>query len=64
MRTTVFRRLMTEEFGPGRSDMLASSHILGALNGRTADQALADGVSPKQIWRAICEEFEVPPERR
>lgn len=64
MRNTVFRRMMAEEFGSGRADMLASSHVLGALGGRTADQALAAGLSPKDVWRAICAEFDVPPERR
>ena len=27
---------------------------------RTVDQALADGVDAKAVWRAVCEEFDVP----
>ncbi|MET0237380.1 MAG: DUF3046 domain-containing protein [Kibdelosporangium sp.] len=64
MRTTVFRNLMAVEFGAVRAEMLARDHVLGALGGRTVDQALNAGVSPKEIWRAVCDDFEVPPERR
>ena len=64
MRITVFRRLMTEEFGRVRAEMLAKDHVLTALGGRTVDQALADGVPAKDIWRAVCDDFEVPVERR
>ncbi|ALG07875.1 DUF3046 domain-containing protein [Kibdelosporangium phytohabitans] len=64
MRTTVFRNLMADEFGAVRAEMLARDHVLGALGGRTVDQALAAGVEPKEIWRAVCDDFAVPPERR
>ncbi|HET9140111.1 DUF3046 domain-containing protein [Actinophytocola sp.] len=64
MRITVFRRLMTEEFGAVRADMLARDHVFGALGSRTVDQALEEGVSAKEIWRVVCDAFEVPPERR
>ncbi|TLW92199.1 DUF3046 domain-containing protein [Saccharomonospora piscinae] len=64
MRVTVFRRLMAEEFGTTRAEMLAADHVFGGLGGRTVEQALADGISAKEIWRAVCAEFEVPAERR
>jgi hypothetical protein len=64
MRITVFRRLMAEEFGATRADTLARDHVLSGLGGRTVEQALADGVAVKQIWREICMAFEVPAERR
>ena len=64
MRITVFRRLMAEEFGQVRADMLARDHVLSALGGRTVDQALEAGLSTKEIWRAVCDDFEVPVERR
>ncbi|ONI79277.1 hypothetical protein ALI144C_25965 [Actinosynnema sp. ALI-1.44] len=64
MRTTVFRNLMADEFGAVRAAMLARDHVLGALGGRTVDQALDAGVEPKEIWRAVCDDFAVPPERR
>jgi hypothetical protein len=64
MRNTVFRRLMAEEFGQPRASTLAADHVLSALGGRTADQALAAGLDAKEVWAAVCDEFEVPRERR
>jgi hypothetical protein len=62
MRATVFRRLMSQEFGEVRGEMLASEHVLAGLGGRTADQALEAGVAPKTVWRAVCEGLGVPRE--
>jgi hypothetical protein len=64
MRITVFRKLMAQEFGDVRADMLARDHVFSSLAGRTVDQALEAGLQPKEIWRAVCEAFEVPFERR
>jgi hypothetical protein len=64
MRITVFRNMMAREFGEVRADMLARDHVFSSLGGRTVDQALEAGQPPKEIWRAVCEVFEVPPERR
>lgn len=64
MRITVFRKHMADEFGEVRADMMARDHVFSSLGGRTVDQALEAGLQPKEIWRAVCEVFEVPPERR
>ncbi|HWD06366.1 MAG TPA: DUF3046 domain-containing protein [Amycolatopsis sp.] len=64
MRITVFRRLMADEFGAGRAEVLAHDHVLSGLGGRTVEQALSAGIPAKQIWREVCEAFEIPPERR
>ncbi|WP_410642980.1 DUF3046 domain-containing protein [Amycolatopsis sp. lyj-346] len=64
MRITVFRRLMAEEFGPGRAQVLARDHVLSGLGGRTVDQALTAGLPAKEIWREVCDAFDVPAERR
>lgn len=64
MRITAFRKMMTEEFGEIRADMLARDHVFSALDNRTVDQALDAGVPTKEIWRAVCDAFEVPPERQ
>lgn len=64
MRITVFRALMAEEFGPGRAEVLANDHVFSGLGGRTVEQALAAGVPAKEIWREVCQEFDVPAERR
>lgn len=64
MRITVFRHMMAREFGEIRADMLARDHVFSSLGHRTVDQALDAGLPTKDIWRAVCEAFEVPAERR
>ena len=64
MRISDFWRLMDDEFGAGYSRVLSSSLVLAGVGGRTADQALSAGVPPKQVWLALCEVQDVPPERR
>ncbi|CCH28999.1 DUF3046 domain-containing protein [Actinosynnema sp. NPDC047251] len=64
MRNTVFRKLMSDEFGQVRAEMVARDHVLSALGGRTPDQALEAGLPPKAIWLAVCEAFDVPEHRR
>ncbi|WP_216208139.1 DUF3046 domain-containing protein [Amycolatopsis aidingensis] len=64
MRITVFRRLMAEEFGAVRAEMLARDHVLSGLGGRTVEQALAAGTPAKEVWQEVCAAFEVPAERR
>ncbi len=64
MRITAFRARLAEEFGTHRADTIAHDHVFGALGGRTVDQALDAGLPTKEIWQAVCEAFEVPPERR
>lgn len=55
---------MNDEFGPAYSGSLARDHVIGALGDRTAAQALADGEPPRRVWVALCEDMDVPEERR
>lgn len=64
MRNTVFRKLMSNEFGQVRAEMVARDHVMSALDGRTADEALEAGVPPKEVWLAVCDAFDVPEHRR
>jgi hypothetical protein len=48
------------QFGPQRAPSVAQDHVFSALDGRTAEQAIADGEDPKIIWAAVCEDFDVP----
>jgi len=64
MRLTHFRRRMAEEFGRVRADMIARDHVFSAFGNHTADQALAAGYDPKEVWLAVCDAFDVPSERR
>ena len=54
---------MTDEFGVyGRT--IAHDLVLASLGGRTAEQAIAAGLPTKEIWLAICDIQDVPPNRR
>lgn len=63
MRLTDFWERMRGEFGP-TAEFLAESHVFSQLGNRTAVQALAAGEPTVQVWRAVCEGMEVPPNRR
>ncbi|MGM1064102.1 DUF3046 domain-containing protein [Saccharothrix sp. Mg75] len=64
MRNTVFRKLMANEFGQVRAEMVARDHVMSALGGRTADEALEAGYPAKEVWLAVCDAFDVPEQRR
>lgn len=59
MRLTEFWRRMRERFGVAYAATIAADYRLPAL-GSTVDEALAAGVEAKEIWRAVCAEFEMP----
>jgi Protein of unknown function (DUF3046) len=50
---------MEERFGSLYAHSLAVDYRLPQL-GATVEQALAKGVGPKEVWRAVCAEFEMP----
>lgn len=64
VRESEFNRLMAGEFGDAYGSMVASSHVLTALEGRTANEALRDGMPARRVWEAVCEAFDVPESRR
>ncbi|MBD3781484.1 MAG: DUF3046 domain-containing protein [Micrococcales bacterium] len=64
MRHSRFWELMAEEFGEAYSRSLARSQHLTALGGHTADEALEAGVAPREVWTALCDQMDVPEERR
>jgi hypothetical protein len=55
---------MNGEFGELRAGSIARDHVFADLGGRTVEQALAVGLDPTRIWLAVCDVFDVPPERR
>lgn len=63
MRLTQFRELVDEQFGPVRGASLLVDHVLTRLGGRTAVQAIKDGVDPRDVWWALCADFDVPREQ-
>lgn len=64
MRVSQFWTLVEGEFGGPYGRLLVREQVLPALRGRTAEQALADGVDPRQVWSVLCEEMDVPVARR
>ncbi len=54
---------MDERFGAGYAASLAADYRLPVL-GATIDDALAAGVEAKQVWQAVCAEFEMPAQLR
>lgn len=63
MRRSEFDRAVAREFGI-RGDALITDLVLTACGDRTAAQALAAGVPPREVWLALCVATDVPPERR
>jgi Protein of unknown function (DUF3046) len=60
VRLTEFWERMRAQFGEVYAESVAKDQVLAALGGRTVDQALADGEDAKDVWRAVCEAFDVP----
>ncbi|BBZ34203.1 DUF3046 domain-containing protein [Mycolicibacterium confluentis] len=60
MRLTEFRELVEHQFGAVRGASLVVDHVLTELGGRTAAQAIEAGVEPRDVWRALCADFDVP----
>ena len=61
MRITEFWQRMEGRFGAVYARSVAADYRVPML-GSTIDEAFAAGVDPKEIWRAVCVEFEVPRE--
>ena len=63
MRRSEFDRAVVEEFGP-QATVVTADLVLSGVGGRTARQALDAGVPAREVWLALCEEADVPAERR
>ncbi|WP_394279495.1 DUF3046 domain-containing protein [Microbacterium sp.] len=63
MRHSEFDRAVEDEFG-AHGSALVDDLVLTAVGGRTARQALAAGVAPREVWAALCVEADVPLARR
>lgn len=55
---------MDDELGAAYARSVAATQVIGALGGRTPDEALEAGTPPREVWGAVCEAMDVPPERR
>ncbi len=64
MRHTEFWARMHAVLGEAYAPVWASHQVIAELGGRTVDDALAAGLSPKQVWRAVAERLELPESQR
>lgn len=64
MRHTEFWERMEAALGHEYYRAWAAQFSLAELGGRTAEQALADGFTPKEVWRAVWAALELPPADR
>ncbi|MBT8227215.1 MAG: DUF3046 domain-containing protein [Dactylosporangium sp.] len=53
MRLTDFWGRLEQVFGAGYAASVATDQVLTTLNGRTIEQALAEGVEVATVWRAV-----------
>lgn len=63
MRQSEFQRAVEAEFGSRAASVVVDLTLAG-VGHRTAAQALAAGVPPRDVWLALCEEMDVPDARR
>ena len=61
MRHTEFWDRMNAALGPAYARSWANQFVIEQLGGRTASEALAAGMSPKEVWRAVWSALELPP---
>ncbi|MGV8970523.1 MAG: DUF3046 domain-containing protein [Microbacteriaceae bacterium] len=64
MRLSEFWLAVSDEFGQPYGRVLAHDLVLGALGDLTAQQALTAGMPAREVWLALCEAQDVPPNRR
>lgn len=60
MRHTEFWARMEEALGSSYARTWSREHVIGALGGRTVQQALDAGESPKAVWRAVWQTLDLP----
>lgn len=64
MREAELRARLDQHLSRPRSLLWAQNHVIASLGQRTVDEALASGVSCKQVWRSAWAELELPEAER
>ncbi|WP_221585666.1 DUF3046 domain-containing protein [Microbacterium sp. G2-8] len=62
MRRSEFLRAVDQQFGP-RANWIIDDLVLPGFD-RTASDALDAGIAPRDIWRALCDETDLPSSAR
>jgi len=60
VRLTEFNERVVLRFGTTYGASVLVDHVLTGFDGRTAAQAIEDGIEPREVWRALCVDFDVP----
>jgi Protein of unknown function (DUF3046) len=55
---------MEAALGPAYARAWAEQFVIGELDGRTAQEALDAGVTPKRVWAAVWRALELPASQR
>ena len=64
MRHTEFWARMDAALGTAYARVWARQHVIGELDGRTVEEALAQGEAPKRVCRAVAEALALPESQR
>ena len=64
MRHTEFWARLDEVLGRSYSRTWAELTVVRDLDGRTTQEALDAGMSPKQVWAAVRRQLELPESER
>lgn len=64
MRHTEFWERMEIALGSSYARSWAERYVIADLGERTAQEALAAGVAPKEVWRAVHAVLELPVRER
>lgn len=64
MRHTEFWARMDDALGESYARSWADMFVMAELGGRTASQALAAGVPPKEVWAAVWRALDLPASKR
>lgn len=64
MRRSEFGDLADHVFGPALARTYVRDLVLEQVGGRTAEQAIEDGLSVRAVWTALCDELDVPESAR
>jgi hypothetical protein len=60
VRLTEFNERVVLRFGAAYGASVLADHVLTGFDGRTAAQAIEEGVEPRDVWQALCVDFDVP----
>ncbi|MBN4926333.1 DUF3046 domain-containing protein [Hoyosella rhizosphaerae] len=60
MRLTEFHNNIQSVFGPAMAPTVLRDHVLASLGGITAERAVEKGVGLRDVWWALCSDFDVP----